>query len=270
MRELSATNGDYFSFTSYFKSKNNGTQIASYLDMKLSLLNLLEKAFIVILLTFILTANADALPRQSQGSITNAVKKFIIQQGIPLKDIQVSITSISKKRYLPQCSQPLSVTSIRGIKLIGRTKLRVSCRAESDWKVNVSAFVDGKVDVLVARQPIVRGSILQEPDMEYAQRLNSQLNHGYYRSSKQLHQMEAKRNIKIGQVFTPGLLKAQKLVLRGQLVSIIAQTGNLNLRVKGKALMDGQRGQTIKVKNLSSKKLIYAKVISSGVVKVNF
>lgn len=34
--------------------------------------------------------------------------------------------------------------------------------------------------------------------------------------------------------------------------------------------MDGKQGQTIKVTNLSSKKLIYAQVISEGIVKINF
>lgn len=82
--------------------------------------------------------------------------------------------------------------------------------------------------------------------------------------------MEAKRNIKTGQVLTPSLVKAQKLVLRGQHITIVAQNGGLNLRVKGKALMDGQQGQTIKVKNMNSKKLIYARVVSAGIVKVNY
>lgn len=82
--------------------------------------------------------------------------------------------------------------------------------------------------------------------------------------------MEAKRNIKAGQVLTPNVVKAQKLVLRGQHITIIAQSGSLYLRTKGKTLMDGQQGQTIKVANLNSKKLIYARVVSAGIVEINF
>jgi len=82
--------------------------------------------------------------------------------------------------------------------------------------------------------------------------------------------MEAKRNIRAGQVLTPNLVKARKLVLRGQHITIIAHSGSLNLRTKGKALMDGQQGQTIKVSNLSSKKLIYARVVSAGIVEIDF
>jgi flagella basal body P-ring formation protein FlgA len=60
------------------------------------------------------------------------------------------------------------------------------------------------------------------------------------------------------------------MVMRGQHVTIIAESGGLDLRVKGKALMDGRQGQTIQVKNLSSQKLIYAQVVGTGMVKVNF
>ena len=134
----------------------------------------------------------------------------------------------------------------------------------------MAAHIDGEVDALVARYPIPRGMMIQTDALEFVLRRYSQLNHGYYGSAKLLANMEAKRNIKAGQVLTPNLVKAQKLVLRGQHITIVAQNGGLNLRVKGKALMDGQQGQTIKVKNLSSKRLIYARVISAGIVKVNF
>lgn len=263
-------NKHYFSFTEYLNDIENGMHIASYKTMKQSLVNMLEKALFVILLTFIMTVNADAATRQSESEIYTAVKQFVKQQNIPLKKVQVSITSMTKKKYLPQCNKPLTVSMVPGINLVGHSKFIVSCTTSSRWKINVSAYVDGMLDVLVAHHPIAQGRILQTTDLKYAERLNSQLSRGYYTSAKQLKQMEAKRSIQRGQVFTPGLLKAQKLVLRGQQITIVAQTGGLNLRVKGKALMDGQRGQTIKVRNLSSKKLVYARVKSSGIVEINF
>ena len=117
---------------------------------------------------------------------------------------------------------------------------------------------------------LFRSTVIQNESLEFVSRRYSQLNYGYYGSAKLLANMEAKRNIRAGQVLTPNVLRAQKMVLRGEHITIVAQNGGLNLRVKGKALMDGQMGQTIKVKNLNSKKLIYARVISAGMVKVNF
>lgn len=229
-----------------------------------------NQLFTAALLTLCTLIPATASPLQSHAGIRDAVKIFVIQQHVPLKNIQVSLTSLNKQLSLSQCGQALQVNMAPGAKLLGNSSLTVSCDSPQKWKIHVAAHIDGKVNALVARYPIPRGTMVQERDLEFVLQRYSQLNHGYYGSANLLNNMEAKRNIKAGQIITPNMLKAQKLVLRGQHITIIAQNGGLNLRVKGKALMDGQQGQTIKVENLNSKKLIYARVISSGVVKVNF
>lgn len=230
----------------------------------------INQAHIVVLLTLcsLLPVHADLL--QSHTSISHAVKQFIMLQQVPLKNIQVSLTSLNKQLRVPQCGKSLQVKMAPGAKLLGNTTLTVSCASAEKWKIHVAAHIDAQVNALIARHPIPRGTVIQNADLEFVLRRYSQLNHGYYGSANLLSNMQAKRNIKAGQVLTPALVKAQKLVLRGQHITIVAQNGNLNLRVKGKALMDGQQGQTIKVKNFSSKRLIYARVISAGVVKVNF
>ncbi|GMR15790.1 MAG: hypothetical protein BMS9Abin31_0080 [Gammaproteobacteria bacterium] len=231
---------------------------------------LLSTAFIVCLLTLSCFATVHAAVVQSHAGISNAVKQFVLRQQVPLENIQVTLTSLNKQLVLPQCGKVLKVSMVPGSKLLGHTSLIVNCSSPQQWKIYVAAHIDGQVNALVARHPIPRGTALQNAELEFVLRRYSQLNHGYYGSANLLTNMEAKRNIKAGQVLTPGVVKAQKLVLRGQHITIVAQTGRLNLRVKGKALMDGQQGQTIKVANLSSKKLIYARVISAGVVKVDY
>lgn len=230
----------------------------------------LNKVLTVVLLTALCFVPVHASLFQSHKSISNAVKQFVIQQNVPLQNVQVNLTSLNKQLRLPQCGKSLKVKMAPGTKLLGNTSLAVSCASPQQWKIHVAAHIDGQVNVLIARHPITRGSLIQKTDLEYVNRRYSQLNHGYYDSAKLLNNMEAKRNIKTGQVLTPSLVKAQKLVLRGQHITIVAQNGGLNLRVKGKALMDGQQGQTIKVKNMNSKKLIYARVVSAGIVKVNY
>jgi len=224
----------------------------------------------VILLTFCVPFSAQASALQSHLSIKEAIKEFVTQQDVPLDNIIVRLTSAKKRLNVPQCTIPLDVAMAPGAKQIGRTTVSVSCLSPQPWKVNIAVHIDGKIDVLVARHPIAHRSFIQESDLEFAPRLYSQLNRGYYISMDRLQNMEARRNIRPGQAINANLIKAQKLVNRGQYITIIAQNGSLNLRVKGKALMDGLQGQTIKVKNLSSKKLIFAEVISAGTVKVHF
>lgn len=230
----------------------------------------LNNTLIVILLTICSALPASATLLQSHSGITLAVKNFIIQQQVPLTNVQVTLTSLNNQLQVANCGKPLQITQAPGSKLIGHIGITVSCVSPQRWKIHVAAHVDGDVHALIARHPLPRGTLIQNSDIEFSLKKYSQLKRGYYGSAKLLKNMEAKRNIKAGQVLNPNLLKAQKLVLRGQHITIIAQSGSLNLRAKGKALMDGQQGQTIKVSNLSSKKLIYARVISAGVVKINF
>ena len=229
-----------------------------------------NNTLIVILLTVYSAAPVYAASLQSHAGITLAVKQFIAQQRVPLNNVQIRLTSLNKQLQLPSCGKPLQVTKAAGSRLVGHTSLSVSCAAPRHWKIHVAAHVDGDVNVLIARHPLPRGTLIQNTDLEFILKKYSQLNRGYYGSANLLKNMEAKRNIKAGQVLTPNLVKAQKLVLRGQHITIIAKSGSLNLRTKGKALMDGRQGQTIKVSNLNTKKLIYARVISPGMVEINF
>lgn len=228
------------------------------------------KTVIVILLTISGITMVHAASVQSHQAIANAVKNFVMEQKVPLNNIKVTLTSLNKQIVLPQCNSPLQVNMAAGTKLLGHSSLSVSCLGAQQWKIHVAAHIDGQVDALVARHPLPRGTLIQDTDLEFVSRRYSQLNYGYYGSAALLINKEARRNIKSGQILTPSLVRAQKLVLRGQHITIVAQNGGLKLRVKGKALMDGQQGQTIKVRNLKSKKLIYAQVISAGIVKVNF
>lgn len=224
----------------------------------------------VILLTFCVAFSVQASSLQNHLLIKEAIKDFVLQQDVPLENIVVTLTSANKQLNISQCTIPLHIAMAPGAKQIGRTTVSVSCLSSQPWKVNLAVHIDGKIDVLVARHPIAHRNFIQESDLEFAPRLYSQLNRGYYVSMDRLQNMEARRNIRPGQAINTRLIKAQKLISRGQYITIIAQNGSLNLRVKGKALMDGLQGQTIKVKNLSSKKLIFAEVISAGTVKVHF
>lgn len=229
-----------------------------------------SSASIVILLTVGSALSVYAGSLQNHAEISRAVKRFVIQQQVPLDNVQVTLTSLNNQLQLPNCSKALKVTMPPGAKLIGNASLAVSCSAPQEWKIHVAAHIDGEVNALITRHPLPRGTLIQSSDLEFVLKKYSQLNRGYYGSANLLKNMEAKRNIKAGQVLTPNVVKAQKLVLRGQHITIIAQSGSLKLRTKGKALMDGQQGQTIKVANLNSKKLVYARVVSAGIVEINF
>ena len=70
-----------------------------------------------------------------------------------------------------------------------------------------------------------------------------------------------KRNLKAGETLRPSLLKQPKTIKKGQKVSIIARSGSLQVSMPGKALDSGHTGDHIRIRNLSSKRVIEGRII---------
>lgn len=76
-----------------------------------------------------------------------------------------------------------------------------------------------------------------------------------------------KRDLSANTPLKTSLLRIPKLVKRGAIVELIFQKKGIFLTAAGEALGDGKRSDTIRVKNLKSKKIVTGKVI--GVNQVN-
>jgi flagella basal body P-ring formation protein FlgA len=66
------------------------------------------------------------------------------------------------------------------------------------------------------------------------------------------------------------MLVRAPIVKRGDMVTILAESGGLRVSVPGKILEKGYKGQLVQVQNTMSRKKIYAKVINDATVMVDF
>ena len=100
-----------------------------------------------------------------------------------------------------------------------------------------------------------------------------------YRSSKKVHQpffvsladfkrTEATRYIPKNATIRPQMISRQYLVKSGNKVNIIAQSGQLYVRMPGIADESGMVGDVIKVKNARSGRIIVATVVDEVTVRV--
>ena len=72
--------------------------------------------------------------------------------------------------------------------------------------------------------------------------------------------MEIKRN----------MLKAVKVMKRGKMVKMVLESGPMTIITSGLSEEDGTEGSIVKVRNLSSSKIIYARVVGPSKVRVDF
>jgi flagella basal body P-ring formation protein FlgA len=78
----------------------------------------------------------------------------------------------------------------------------------------------------------------------------------------------AKKQIAPGEILTSEIVEIPPLISRGDKVTIIIELPHLKVTALGRAKEDGYEGQSIRVENASSQKIITAKVINDKLVRV--
>jgi flagella basal body P-ring formation protein FlgA len=79
-----------------------------------------------------------------------------------------------------------------------------------------------------------------------------------------------RRAIGSNTVMRANLVESPPLVKRGDVVVILAESGALRITALGQVKKKGRLGESIPVMNYDSKKVVYARVIDSNTVKVEF
>ena len=233
----------------------------------------LTAALLILLTTFLWNSISSAAPastRQSQSSIITAVKLFLQSQNINNKISRrsISVGYLDSRLNLHQCQQDLQTFLAPGAKTLGKTTVGVRCNDDKPWALYVSATVNGYAEVFITRHNIDKGQILSETDIVAVERNLADLNYGYFIDKKALLGKAATRRLNRDLIITPAHVKAPILIKRGEQVALIAKANGFSVRMNGKAMMNGTKGQLIRVKNLSSKRIVEGRVIRIGEVAV--
>jgi len=80
--------------------------------------------------------------------------------------------------------------------------------------------------------------------------------------------IELAENVPSGMPLTPRFFRQRPVVLRGKVVEALVQDGSLTISTKVEVLEDGVPGQTVRVRNLQSKREFRGKVQNEATVLV--
>lgn len=151
----------------------------------------------------------------------------------------------------------------------GRVSISVSCPSPS-WRFRASAKVSVWTKLAVAKHTLNRGKVLNEQDLEYQSVDLSKYRHMGEPRIDQLIGLTVKREIDKGTVISNRYLEKQYLINKNEHISLQINTATFSANVKAIALEDGQLGEVINVKNLSSKKVVQGRVIALGIAEAAF
>lgn len=184
--------------------------------------------------------------------------------------IQVTADKMDSRLQLGACEEnQLEVFNPYQTPMLKTSTMGIRCKeTENHWTLYVPIKITLLKPVYVAKRMLVRGSPIREDDL-YQTELDVQLlRHGYFIDKEELIGQICKQNIEPDSPLTPNNIELAKLVHKGEQVSIVATDGNLTISMNGIALSTGALGELIKVKNISSKRIIETRVLADKKVGV--
>ncbi len=227
------------------------------------------------LLTGVCMLSQMALAEQSQhhphAQIIQTAEHFLRQniRQNHYSRITVTMGQLDSRLRLQHCRAPLTTELAPGRRFAGKTTVHVKCTGETPWAVFINANIQLYKQVMVTATPLDRGHILKASDFRPMEMELSRLNHGFYTEAGALIGQQLKRRLNQHKVIKANYIKPPTLVKRGEIVSIVAENASYSVKMNGTALMNGAQGDRIRVRNLSSKRIIEATVRASGVVDIN-
>lgn len=176
----------------------------------------------------------------------------------------------STVRLAPCASEPKVINIDADVEPLARQRLQVTCPGADGWAVTVNSQATVFVPALYSTTVIERDQVIGADDVR-AQELNvAKAARGFYQRPQDVVGQTARRRIRANQPLSPGLVIGPVLIKRGQQVKIVASRDGIQAQTQGEALRDGRAGEVIKVRNLSSEKVIEAKVLEAGLVTSTF
>ena len=211
------------------------------------------------------------LPEELIGA-TEGFLEFMVEDYLERSEItarhEIQVNPLDPRLRLAACDSDLTQSLESPAQPVGRVTVRVSCEGSTPWTVFVPAQVRIFRPVVLVKTALRRDSIIGAGDVALVEQDVSLLNRGYVTEVEQVIGRKLTRATRTDQVLTPAMLQLAEAVRRGDQVVISARSGGINVRMQGEALSGGTLGQQISVRNLTSQRVIRARVAGPGQVEV--
>ena len=195
-------------------------------------------------------------------------KKLLTGKGeTRIKDIRVS-----GDLSLPGGRITYEVEPPRNKKLMGKIPISVNFKVNGKFfkRVWATATIQVFAEVVVTKKPLGRYKPITEDDIEMQKRDLMDLPSNVITDPEMVLGKRTKRAIGSKAVLRSNIVEFPPLVRRGDIVVIVAESKGLKITALGQVKKKGGFGERIPVINFDSKKILYARVVDSSTVRVEF
>ena len=186
------------------------------------------------------------------------------------QDMEIQIKEKLEDFYISDLDTPQ--IDIRHMNYNARTGrfsaiLSVSGKNERANPMSISGLAYEVAEVAVLRNPIERNDTIGKSDINIIRLPVRQVSNKFATSVEDLEGRKAKKNLSSGRPIRKSDIALPRLVNRGDLVTVLYQSGNLTITARGVAMENGVMGRSIRIKNPHSKRMLEAVVTGPSVVK---
>jgi flagella basal body P-ring formation protein FlgA len=179
-------------------------------------------------------------------------------------DIRVQVREIDKRINIPFCDSPFEFDTGSSNVQQSNMSVKVMC-IETNWYLFMHANVAVIQKVVVTSDNLSPGTLLSSRNLKVIEIDKNKLRGSTFSSIEEVTGARIKRRTRSGNVIDDRMLC---FICKGDRVTIAAVSSGLSIKVYGVAEEDGVLGDTIQVRNLSSDKLVFAKIASTSQVEI--
>jgi len=131
-----------------------------------------------------------------------------------------------------------------------------------------TAFANtGSYRIVVPARDILRGEVLGETDLTYADVTSSGLSPATVTKFETLTGMQTRRTLRAGESLRPDDVRRPVVVTKGQTVTMTFTAPGVELSAMGRAMGEGGLGDTVTVQNPVSFRMVTATITGPGTVR---
>lgn len=179
---------------------------------------------------------------------------------------------ISQEVILPKGDVTYKIVLPENMDLLSSIPVSAIFYVDGVFQKKIWAMVEIEVlaEVVFVKKPIGRFQPITE-DHIYLKKMDiTKLPPNIIINCEEVLGKRAKRKINPKTVLRTDLIELPPLVKRGDIVMIIAESESLRIATLGEVREKGRKGERISVVNVDSKKELYARVLNSNTVRVDF
>jgi flagella basal body P-ring formation protein FlgA len=229
------------------------------------------RRFHLLLLTIAAAIASTPAPGETHQDLTaihEAVIDFVSAQQSADADLQVHPRTTNPRFRRTPCQSPLVAFATPGAKRIGNTTVGVRCDGKRPWKLYIPTRVTLMLPVVVANRPLLRGQRLAAKDLRIEKRDAGTVQHPAIRTPTQVVGYVVTHPIATGQAVDGAMLAAPNLVERDHRVRMTARNRGIDISVPGQAMEDSALGETVNVRNASSRAFVEGVVTGPGTARL--